>query len=286
MGKIAAMGAGIILAGLLSACASRHSYQDTDIDALLWSTASAEYDVIARQIFSQAKRQLAKLIESPATAALEQDPEQSRHLPLAVIVDVDDTLLSNGQYHYGLLAAGKRFDKESWGAWIDQAQARAIAGSLEYTQFAAEKGVRVFYVSNRDVAHLDGTRRNLQQLGFPVDEDGSNLLLLNGAEGWSWDKGSRRAYIAKNYRVLQIIGDGLGDFMSGTSSMSLAEQRRASAHYMSHWGERWFMLPNPVYGDWESAILKGEDMTPSPSLDPLRAKYRFIRGGGESQGVW
>ncbi len=70
--------------------------------------------------------------------------------------------------------------------------------------------------------------------------------------------------------------------------MSLEEQRNASAQYLDYWGERWFMLPNPVYGVWEDALLNGtltQNGVPMPKVDPLRAKYRFIRGG-ESQGVW
>lgn len=46
------------------------------------------------------------------------------------------------------------------------------------------------------------------------------------------------------------------------------------------------MLPNPVYGDWENAILNGSSTSlRQQKSDPMGAKYRFIRGG-ESQGVW
>lgn len=269
---------------LMLGCQSPGRQQDADIDALLWSTASAEYDVIARQVYFQAQRQLDRLLtRKEESAALEQQPPFSQ-LPPAIIVDVDDTLLSNGALHYRLLAEGKPFDNDAWTSWVNGANSRLIPGSLDYVQYASRKGITVFYVSNRDASLLDGTRRNLKQLGFPLDEQKQQLLMLNGREDWTWDKSSRRAYIAKNYRVLQVIGDGLGDFMGSTASMTLEQQKGASLEYMAYWGEKWFMLPNPVYGDWETAILTG-GASPMPKSDSLGAKYRFIRGG-ESQGVW
>jgi len=269
------------MAGLVTACAPQGRQQDADMDALLWSTASAEYDVIARQIFFQAKRQLeSRLSKKDETAALEQQ-NSFVSLPPAIIVDIDDTLLSNGALHYRLMAEGTPFNNDIWVAWVNEARAKPIAGALEYAAYAHKKGVKVFYISNRDISLREGTWRNLKQLGFPLDDE-RQLLLLNGREDWGWDKTSRRAYVAADYRVLQVIGDGLGDFISGTSTMTLEEQRYASSSYLPYWGEKWFMLPNPVYGDWEKAILSGGSL---PKTDPMRAKYRFIRGG-ESQGVW
>jgi 5'-nucleotidase (lipoprotein e(P4) family) len=266
---------------LLSACVPRRQ-ADADMDALLWSTASAEYEVIARQIFYQAQRQLDRQLDKKnESAVLEQLPPFEK-LPPAIIVDVDDTLLSNGALHYRLMAEEKAFDNAAWVAWVNEARSRPIAGAAEYVEHASKKGVTVFYISNRDISLLEGTWRNLKQLGFPLEEGRQQLLLLNGSSDWGPDKSSRRAHVARQYRILQVVGDGLGDFIGGTASMSLEEQRHISSEYVDYWGDKWFMLPNPVYGDWEKAILEGGKL---PSMDPMRAKYRFIRGG-ESQGTW
>jgi len=267
---------------LVSACTPRHQQADADMDALLWSTASAEYDVIARQIFFQAQRQLDRQLSKKAESAALEQQKSFESLPPAVIVDVDDTLLSNGALHYRLMAEGTPFNNEIWAAWVNEARAKPIAGALEYATYANKKGVTVFYISNRDISLLEGTWQNLKQLGFPLEEERHQLLLLNGSDDWGWDKATRRAYVARKYRVLQVVGDGLGDFIGSTTTMTLEEQRHASSEYLEYWGEKWFMLPNPVYGDWEKAILNGGSM---PKTDPMRAKYRFIRGG-ESQGVW
>lgn len=272
----------IAAVSVVVACTPRQQQADADMDALLWSTASAEYDVIARQIFFQAQRQLDRQLSKKGETAVLEQRDAFAGLPPAVIVDVDDTLLSNGALHYRLMAEGASFNNEIWATWVNDARAKPIAGALEYVTYANKKGVTVFYISNRDISLLEGTWRNLKQLGFPLEEERHQLLLLNGSDDWGWDKATRRAYVARQYRVLQVVGDGLGDFIGSTATMTLEEQRHASSQYLEYWGERWFMLPNPVYGDWEKAILNGGSM---PKTDPMRAKYRFIRGG-ESQGVW
>jgi 5'-nucleotidase (lipoprotein e(P4) family) len=274
----------------LAGCAGQARQGDTQVDALLWSTASAEYEIIARQIYFQAERQLDRLLLQPHQSALLEQGTDYEKRPLAVIVDIDETVLSNGLFHYQMLAEGRSFTEDAWSTWVNEARAKPVPGAVEYTNHAAQKGVTVFYLSNRDVSLFEPTWRNLKQTGFPLEESKHQLVMRQpytpgAAEGRdeSWDKTGRRAEIARQYRVIQVIGDGLDDFMGGTDRMTPAERREMSGRYLAYWGERWFMLPNPVYGDWENAILNASG---SPLVsDPTNAKYRFIRGG-ESQGVW
>jgi 5'-nucleotidase (lipoprotein e(P4) family) len=268
----------------LPACVQQNRQSDTQIDALLWSTASAEYEIIARQIFFQAQRQLDRLVsQKNESAALEQGKDFSR-LPPAVIVEVDETIISNGLFQYQLLSKGEAFNEETnWVTWVNEARAKPVPGALEYTRHAAEKGVTVFYMTNRHASLYEATWRNLRQAGFPLAKE-SQLLMRNDESGWG--KQSRREKIAREYRVVQMIGDGLGDFMASTENMTPEQRRDISNNYMAYWGEKWFMLPNPVYGDWENAILNASNNNGAPSsMDRTNAKYRFIRGG-ESQGVW
>jgi len=273
----------------INACTSQTHQGDTQVDALLWSTASAEYEIIARQIYYQAGRQLDRMLSSKSdeSALLEQGDNYEKR-PLAIIVDIDETILSNGPFHYQLLSEGKNFSEQAWSDWVNQARSKPVPGALEYITHAAQKGVTVFYLTNRDTTLFEPTWRNLKEVGFPLSD--KNQLLMREAQKDkeediypNWDKGARRAQIAAHYHVIQMIGDSLDDFMNNTEHMTPAERREASSHYLAYWGDKWFMLPNPVYGGWENAILnQGE--TPSTG-DSTNAKYRFIRGG-ESQGVW
>ncbi len=274
----------------VNACTTQTRPGDTQVDALLWSTASAEYEVIAHQIYFQAERQLDRLLSSKVgeTAVLEQGSDDAKR-PLAVIVDIDETILSNGLFQYQLLSEGKTFNEQAWTEWVNQARSKPVPGALDYVNHAAQKGVTVFYLSNRDIALFQPTWLNLKQAGFPLDEKKHQLIMREtqqnstGENDPIWDKSARRADIAKHYRVVQMIGDSLDDFMNNTGNMTPTERRDASSHYLAYWGEKWFMLPNPVYGGWENAILN-QSKTPY-TTDTTNAKYRFIRGG-ESQGVW
>jgi acid phosphatase len=56
------------------------------------------------------------------------------------------------------------------------------------------------------------------------------------------------------------FGDQLGDFVEPAAN-TLDGRRAAVAPYLGWVGERWWVLPNPVYGSWESA-LTGDAETP------------------------
>ena len=70
-----------------------------------------------------------------------------------------------------LLADGTRFDEPTFKAWVEAGEGRALPGALELLRLAADRGVEIFYVSNRDADEEPGTRRNLVREGFPVPEE-------------------------------------------------------------------------------------------------------------------
>ena len=65
-------------------------------------------------------------------------------------------------------------------------------------------------------------------------------------------KGVRFAHVAKNYRVLLLFGDNIGDF-SDRYNGSMADRDQAFEALKAHFGHDWMMLANPSYGSWESA---------------------------------
>ena len=59
------------------------------------------------------------------------------------------------------------------------------------------------------------------------------------------------------------FGDQLGDFVDVTRNTR--EGRAAAMAPFAGWvGERWWILPNPVYGSWEPALF-GNDWSLSPA---------------------
>ena len=245
------------------------------LNSVLWIQTAAERRALTIQIYRQAKRMLDAALEDPEwTAALEQG-EGASELPPAIILDVDETVLDNSAYQAQLILENTRFETPTWHEWCRQESALPIPGALEFTQYAAERGVEVMYLTNRRHQVEEATRNNLEKRGFPLNEEVDTLYTRGEKEEWDVaDKSSRRADIASRYRVLLLFGDDLNDFVSGTRS-SLAERDAVVGEYDEYWGSRWFVLPNPEYGGWEGALSGFQrDLSPAEQhevkLDALK----------------
>jgi len=102
------------------------------------------------------------------------------------------------------------------------------------------------------------TRQNLAYLGLPLNQEIDTLLTKKERPEWTSDKANRRALIASSHRVVLILGDNLGDFTSEKPFLGQGRRKVAYAH-TDMWGEKWFMLPNPLYGSWVAATRASED---------------------------
>ena len=235
------------------------------INATLWMQRALEYRIAAGQIYRLATERLAGSIAAPGSAALEQWSASATALaalPTAIVVDLDETVLDNSFYQARQIRAGAGYDEASWQAWMQEGTATAVPGAVEFLQAAARAGHRVFYVTNRECRVLPGyadpcparvaTLRNLRALGLPDAEGGDTLILRNQRPEWSSsDKTIRRSWIASTHRIVALVGDDLRDF----TDRAQFEARRSELEPL--FGSRWFLLPNPIYGSWERAIVEG-----------------------------
>ena len=98
--------------------------------------------------------------------------------------------------------------------------AGAIQGAVEFAKYADAKGVKVFYVSNRTAEEEEPTRKNMERLGFPMGGNVDVFLMAKKQPDWGSAKGTRRAYVAKDYRVLLTSAT-----ISATSSTTTAPAR-------------------------------------------------------------
>ena len=257
------------------AAAGAERRNDDRLGGVLWVQTSAEYRALATAAFARARVELDRaLADRTATAALEQQEDWSG-LPPAVIADVDETLLDNSPYEADRIRVGGRYEAVSWNAWVQRARAQAVPGALEFARYAAERGVTLFYVTNRAAPLEEKTRENLAALGFPLAEDRDTVLTPGERPEWSSEKTSRRAEVARSFRILLLIGDDLGDFVTGARALS--EERIALAErYAQRWQSSWILLPNPYYGSWERALL--ENRRDLSDEEILRLKLERLRG--------
>ena len=241
---------------------------DDSLNATAWYQASVERDLVYREVYRAAGEHLDAALADTSWDALpradrDQDPAG---LPPAIIVDVDETVLDNSAHQVRLIRSGGSFNDASWDAWVQQRAAPALPGAVEFLDAAAQKGVTVFYISNRDAAQADATVDNLRQAGFPIAGPAQFLgkgTVVEGCTAKGSDKGCRREQVARGYRVLMQFGDQVGDFVD-IASNTRAGRAAAIEPYAAWIGERWWVLPNPVYGSWEPALF-GNDWSLSPA---------------------
>ncbi len=213
--------------------------QDYLLASTLWVQTSAEWKALSYQAFKVARDRL--------DVELKKGNKRDGK-PLAIVVDADETVLDNSEFQASVILNNHPYDAETWKAWVEKARAVAMPGAQEYLSYAASKGVDVFYITNRKDYEYDATLKNLKAVGFPVRSD--TLLVRTKAS----NKEERRQLVAKKYAIVQLLGDNMNDFSELYEKKSVADRARASDQLQKEFGRKMILLPNPMYGDWESAI--------------------------------
>lgn len=251
----------VLVAAVFTAAAA-HSAEPAktyeNLDAVLWTQASVEYQANALQAYRTARVNLLEALEDKHwTAALEQTGNFAG-LPPAVILDLDETVLDNSAFNAGMVARGEKYTGAGWDAWVKQARALQVPGAVEFLNFAQVHGVALIYITNRvcDASDPnDPTVQVLRNLRAPLAIPQGRLLCKDSTAENPEDKTMRRSRVASAYRVLLLIGDNFYDFIPQPKPGLTSEQRvQALRVYSSFFGERWIILPNPIYGSWEGPI--------------------------------
>ncbi|MCK9489706.1 MAG: acid phosphatase [Xanthomonadales bacterium] len=228
-----------------------------NLNAVVWMQTAAEYRAATLSIFGAATALLDRALADPGWDALPPEERTGRrveNLLPAIIVDADEAVIDNSPYQARLIETGQAFDADTWYAWTQERRATAVPGALEFLRTAAQRGITVFYVTNRAASEKAATYDNLRALGFPLSDPEDTVLTIDENQGWSSEKRSRRQFVGEQYRVLMMFGDNLGDFVAGSRGHVQARAGQVQGH-QGWWGTRWFMLPNPSYGGWESAVV-------------------------------
>ncbi len=200
---------------------------------------SLEYNLLCQQIFQNAKNRIDKL-ELNNTHSVMLEAQTKLNLPLAIITDIDETILLNYEFQIETRKRGGKFSYDLFEEYITKKTAIATQGSIKYYQYLASKGIKVIYISNRHISSKDKTFEYLKELGYPI-KDKYDILLKDEMLEWTSNKSSRRAYIGNQYRVIQMFGDHLKDF---------TETEESAIQNKDKFGVSWFIIPNATYGTW------------------------------------
>jgi predicted secreted acid phosphatase len=159
---------------------------------------------------------------------LDRQLQQPRHNRLAVVLDIDETALSNFR---NLEQLSFTHNVSALAGSLISANSDAIPAVLAFYQHAIARNVAVFFISSRPSTpeFLEATAKNLKKVGYdqweglilkPIDKDEISVAEF---------KMNTRRRLALTYDIVLNIGDQEADFEGGYAEANVR-------------------LPNPFYG--------------------------------------
>jgi len=221
--------------------------------AVLYHQQAAEIKALYYQSFN-----LAKLI-------FEQDLSNTGVTKMrAIIVDIDETMLDNSPYEAECVLSGIAYPVK-WDEWVNKGTAEDLPGAVDFLKYIAEKNAEVFYVTNRTENQREGTLRNLNEKGFPF-ADSQHLMMKSD----NTSKEKYRKMIAETFHISLLIGDNLSDFVNVFDKQTPEVREQKVDSLRNDFGKRFIILPNAMYGDWESALYKYNYKLTEKQKDSIR----------------
>ena len=193
-----------------------------------WVVNSNEYEALCNQTYYMASLQLDKILK-----------KNRKNRNLAIVMDLDETVLDNSQYQVENNKKNQTFNMDSWSDWVLREEAKLVPGVKKFINKIRKNNIQLIFISNRMHKRLRATKNNMKKIGLHSKND-IYLLRKNKND----KKNIRRQEIYnssgrmkefKSFKVVQYFGDAMGDF-------PLLEN--------NEFGKSQYILPNPMYGKW------------------------------------
>jgi 5'-nucleotidase (lipoprotein e(P4) family) len=200
---------------------------------LRWFRTSAERQAAYAQAFRHAW-QLVESAEKPSG--------------WAVVIDADETILDNSEYMDRLARLPQPPDdaeaERLWDRWTREQKAPAFAPARAFLARVRSAGGRIVVVTNRIEATCEPTRANLTAQEVPFDAVLCAPSWKDTAKQPRFDAVTNGSAVpsAGPLATVLYVGDSIKDCPGQTQS-SFDERL---------FGERCVVLPNPMYGSWDS----------------------------------
>lgn len=215
--------AAMIAISLLAACQTasppdREDWRRSDItaqhplkDGTKWVAESKGWQDSARNAYRE------------ATDYVQAEAQKRPAGSWAVVLDIDETVLSNIDYQAMLERKGASFSYGSWRDWVEERSARPVPDVFAFMHRVQSLGGHVAFVTNRMDYEREATIDNLSSYGF-VDGHDYTVLLTR-----SWPDGSGN----KNSRFEQV-------------ERQLSASERTAVTTIAYLGDQWTDRPDPM----------------------------------------
>jgi len=194
-----------------------------------WVVNSNEYKALCNQVYNQAAEDLNHFLGM----------NNLINNSVAVVMDLDETVLDNSQYQIELHEKNESFNMQSWATWVEREEAKLVPGAFEYISLLRENKIQIIFISNRMHERLEATKNNMNKLNIFSDKD---IYLLRKDKQDKKDIRRKEIYTSTgrmekkgSFKVIQYFGDAMGDFPEKGNNQ---------------FGVNQYMLPNPMYGKW------------------------------------
>ncbi|MEO6489118.1 MAG: 5'-nucleotidase, lipoprotein e(P4) family [Ferruginibacter sp.] len=203
----------------------------------LFQQRAAEYRALCFQAYNIAKLRV-------------DEYKSVTNKPKAIITDIDETVLDNSPYEAFQTLQGKDYDPASWYQWTAKGIADTMPGAASFLKYASSKGITIFYITNRDEKERASTIGNLKKFQLPNADDAHFLPKQSISS-----KEARRRTVSLTHEIVLLMGDNLADFSSLFDKKTVEDRINNTDFSAGEFGNRFIVLPNPVYGDWESSLF-------------------------------
>ena len=205
-------------------------------DSIRWVRDAAEYRAAVLQTY--------RLV----TAQVEREAAGRAVGSWAVVLDADETVISNLTYQVERARAGLGYSTESWAAWVRRREATPLPGAAAFLTRVRGLGGKIAIVTNRLGSECDDTTAVFTRDALVYD---AMLCRPNGSpsdKNTRFDavRGGTAPGIATPVEVIACVGDNIQDFPGLTQKVKDAGEAGFVA-----FGQRFFVLPNPMYGSWQ-----------------------------------
>ena len=205
---------------------------------LKWVRDAAEYHALVLQAYQLATMR----VEGHAQAG-----SRARG-SWAVVLDADETVISNLRYQIERGRQGLGYSSDSWNAWVKRREATPLPGAARFLARVRELGGRIAIVTNRLGSECADTEAVFRAHQLLYD------VMLCRPDGTPSDKNPRFTSVERGQAfsltapvdVVLFVGDNILDFPA------LSQQARKSGEAaFREFGSRFIVIPNPMYGSWQ-----------------------------------
>ena len=220
----------LLLAGFVLSCSPKNSQKD---HSMYWQKNAAEYHALCLQAYNLAKMK----VDQALTTTSEK--------PLAIIADIDETVLSNRPYNEMLIEKNTSFTQETWAAWVHKKRQCPFPVHWNSTIMPTPLALKSFTSPTEGLKIMTPTKANLISAGFPFDDD--TIMLLRDEDG---NKAARRKQLS-NFNIVLLLGDNLADFDARFYKQPNDVRIDRLNNTRALFGQKFILIPNLIYGSWE-----------------------------------